>query len=674
MKARYISQGSVTEVILEHQTYIHVGLWSRASSVGVTVDTTPPIQGDVICPSHIRTTDDLKCSWSGFYDAESGIAYYLFAVGLAEEDDSVYPFTVVVPPEHDYTANGPFEHQTYYVTITAINNVGDSTNLFSQPIYVDETPPVGGRVVELTGVDEQSFQFGDGDVEERLHCMTFEDCISEAAICQKSLDRILVAWEPFQDTESPIIRYQLAVGTSPGGAQLKTFYDVDTNNGLFALITGINLYDVRQAFVSLRGFNAAGLHTTVVSNGIFISRVSAGLPPLNGSYVWDGNGEEDLDYQDTNEVLHGQWSFDGDPCPKLKYEWSIDHINGTVVQPVVETSDEFGMNDGFNMKNGETYYLVVRATNLLGYASSLRSNGITIQLEPLAPRDVRDGAVYGFDLNYQSSITTLSANWDAFGLHSIEAIGQSGGQVIDHYEIAAGTDKRYPNTRDDIHRFVDVGLNTSHTFTDLQLIPETWTYYVTVRAYAVSTAMVEVTSNGIRVGFGGELLSQGQINIQRYIPSTISLTVSWSNFRFVLPVLFYNFGIGSNTSILHSLSCKDLQTPVFSEYHPDKDVGLQHLFQEWTEVGKDTLVEQTGLNLEDKQTYTAVVMATDESGHCSLVSSDFTVDVTPPSAGTLKIGAFEGEVIPVHVDEVYCSCAVYRFATLIFWVELWKVT
>ncbi|XP_070573546.1 uncharacterized protein [Ptychodera flava] len=625
-----------------------VGLWSKESSRGVTVDTTPPIKGSVVCPSFITTTDDLKCTWSGFYDAESGISHYMFAIGVEEEDDSIYPFTTVAASLNEHIASGPFERKTYYVTVTAVNNVGESTNSYSQPIHIDETPPIGGRVVELTGVDEQRFDDDNDGASERLNCMTLEDCVSKAAVCQRSLDRIFVTWEPFEDAESPIVRYQVAVGTSPGGAQLKTFYDVEVNNRLMAVITGVNLYDVRKAFVSVRGFNAAGLHTTAVSNGIYISRISAGLPPLEGSYVWDGNGKVDLDYQDSNEALFGQWHFDGDPCPKLKYEWSIYKIDGTLVQPKIETTDAFGMNDGFDMKNGETYYLVVRATNQLGYSHSLRSDGITIQLEPLVPRDVRDGDVYGFDLNYQSSITELSANWDAFGVHPGQSTGLLGGQVIERYEVAAGTDQRYPNTRDDIHQFVNVGLNTSHTFTNLRLIPETQTYYITLRAFAVSTAMVEVTSNGIRVGFGGELLSQGQISIQRYIPSPSSLTLSWSNFKFTMPVLFYTWGIGSNTSTLHSLSCKDLQLSVdHGGYQSDEDQGLQDLFEEkaWTEVGKDTMVEQTGLNLKDKETYTVVVMATDESGHCSLASSDFTVDETPPDAGRLKIGAFEDEEI-----------------------------
>ena len=77
-------------------------------------------------------------------------------------------------------------------------------------------------------------------------------------------------------------------------------------------------------------------------------------------------------------------------------------------------------------------------------------------------------------------------------------------QTIASYEVAMGTDRRYANTRDNIHPFINVGLNTSWTFEYLDLVPITATYYVTVRAHSLSTTVTEVTSNGVKVGFGGQ--------------------------------------------------------------------------------------------------------------------------------------------------------------------------
>ena len=71
--------------------------------------------------------------------------------------------------------------------------------------------------------------------------------------------------------------------------------------------------------------------------------------------------------------------------------------------------------DELQLTDGETYYVTVRTTNKLGYTYSTRSDGITVQVEPLLPGVVRDGHITGFDLNYQPSVTSLSGNWDLFG-------------------------------------------------------------------------------------------------------------------------------------------------------------------------------------------------------------------------------------------------------------------
>ena len=92
-------------------------------------------------------------------------------------------------------------------------------------------------------------------------------------------------------------------------------------------------------------------------------------------------------------------------------------------------------------------------------------------------------------------------------------IGQH--QVIDHYEVALGTDRRYPRTRTNVHPFVNIGLNTTWTFLNLNLIPKTSVYYTTVRAFSVSGSMAEVTSNGIQVGYGGRGIAIGKLNLPR---------------------------------------------------------------------------------------------------------------------------------------------------------------
>ena len=72
-------------------------------------------------------------------------------------------------------------------------------------------------------------------------------------------------------------------------------------------------------------------------------------------------------------------------------------------------------------------------------------------------------------------------------------------QTVDYYEVAVGTDRRYPKTRDNVVTFTNVGRNTTVVFPHLQL-SNLATLFITVRAHSKSFATADETSNGITVG------------------------------------------------------------------------------------------------------------------------------------------------------------------------------
>ena len=80
---------------------------------------------------------------------------------------------------------------------------------------------------------------------------------------------------------------------------------------------------------------------------------------------------------------------------------------------------------------------------------------------------------------------------------------QDPNQEVVFYEVAVGTDRRFPKTRDDVVPFTNVGLNKTIIFYDLELTAITGIYYFTVKAYSASYSVATVTSNGFRVGFNG---------------------------------------------------------------------------------------------------------------------------------------------------------------------------
>ena len=52
--------------------------------------------------------DYIECSWSGFVEKESEIANYMFGVGKAEGDDSIYPFVTIGAGIRSHRATGRF--------------------------------------------------------------------------------------------------------------------------------------------------------------------------------------------------------------------------------------------------------------------------------------------------------------------------------------------------------------------------------------------------------------------------------------------------------------------------------------------------------------------------------------------------------------------------------------
>lgn len=103
------------------------------------------------------------------------------------------------------------------------------------------------------------------------------------------------------------------------------------------------------------------------------------------------------------------------------------------------------------------------------------------------------------------------------GLHVKQGIleEQNDNQQVTYYEVAVGTDRRFPKTRDNIVPFTSVGRNTSITFYNLDLVPGSGLYYFTVKAYSASYSIATVTSNGFRVGFDGSIAGICQYKIEK---------------------------------------------------------------------------------------------------------------------------------------------------------------
>ncbi|XP_033637389.1 uncharacterized protein LOC117298318 isoform X2 [Asterias rubens] len=658
-KKSYVPSGLVTPAykglpnILTVHAINSVGLKQTVYTTSLTVDTTPPGAGQVMCPSFLHANSALKCSWTDFLDGESGIESVRFRVGTAEGLNDVFMSDKLPGYMTHYSATDLdlMHNKLYYVTIEAFNAVSQSTFAFSEPIEIDDTPPSHGVVVELPGVHKLS----QNDLERQpsWDCSNMDNCLELDGECLESITQIQILWEPFKDEDTRISKYEVALGTTPGGTQIKSFYEVDRYQ-TSELITNLDLSDVRRVYASVRGYNKAGLTSTAVSNGIFVSRFSAGLQPLRPFTIKDGvtsNDLKDRDFQTSLNELSASWDFSGDPCPIREYEWAIYRIDEVEIQPLTDVGDRTsGTNTFIEMMDGETYYTVVRATNALNIPITLRSDGITVKRDPLIPGQVYDGLLAGFDLTYQKETDTISASWSGFGqgMPIQETVEYTGNaemikdhvteQAVDYYEVAVGTDRRYPKTRDNTVPFTNVGQNTSVTFNNLDL--QAATYYVTVKGHSASFSAAEVTSSGITAGVDSEVFAT-EVKMPEFVNSLSEVKLQWEEFDSTFPILLYYVGLGNAASATVSpenMDCLDMLLAT-DEAKTTFNERKMHF------IGKDTYQEIKGLSLEQEGSYFVTVLGMNEGGQCNSSTSHFSVDITPPIEGRLRAGPFYGMLV-----------------------------
>lgn len=132
------------------------GLCTEASSNGITVDTTPPIAGRVVDgytgndQQYQASRSFVSAHWTGFHDAESSLQSFVFFVGLEPNDSSIIPPMPLPPSETSFLLPSLLvlpSNATLYTTVIAYNNVGMSTQVSSDGVYIHDTAPeVSGPV------------------------------------------------------------------------------------------------------------------------------------------------------------------------------------------------------------------------------------------------------------------------------------------------------------------------------------------------------------------------------------------------------------------------------------------------------------------------------------------------------------------------------------------------
>ena len=449
------------------RVYNRAGGMRELRSNGVTIDTTPPVQGDLILGSewsfdaesgtyYSSTASEIYVSWEDFKEPESELWYYKWGIGTTKCGTQVQPLINIGLSTSANTSGSGLKLRPgvpYYVTVVARNRANLASRICSSPLLIDNTPPRAGYIQLTTNMGIAKTYFNPGE-------------------------HPRVTWFDFEDMESGIQFYAVFIVRN----HTTIFRNIFTAKEANFDVSLSNLPEDTGYVVVFRTFNYVGLETRVYSEPFTIDNT----PPFY-------TGREDAlprrRFQSSSDTLKVAWeSFKDNESPVEFYELGI----GT--QAKLDNIHKFtrtGLRKDFqlrslNLKENQTYYVTVRALNAAGLATTLLLEELVIdQTLPTAQNgSVKDGRS-GYDIDFMSLNDSVSATWENIK-------DQESG--IDMFEYCVGTTP----FNCVIKPFNSVGRNTSFVCQDCKIQAEV-KVFTRVRATNGAGISAIFTSNGFTV-------------------------------------------------------------------------------------------------------------------------------------------------------------------------------
>ena len=262
------------------------------------------------------------------------------------------------------------------------------------------------------------------------------------------------------------------------------------------------------------------------------------------------NFAKTIAFQSNTEELYLKLSGFSVTCGSLDIKWSL--IKAEENCYLAENSGTLSSDinnhilTGLNMKDTNTYKIVVRASNIRGQSGlHVCSNPVTIDTSTPTDGWVHDG-LGSTNVQYQSS-KSLSATWGGF--QSVHGIGK--------YEVAMHYLPMSSNIHIKVQSYINVYLNVSFTKTVAAILDGS-NVTTTVRAYTKAGLYKEIASNGAIVDTSPPspgLVSDG-LNFPldlEYADWTTSYKASWEPFTDPhTPIVNYNIGVKRKNGVFVS--------------------------------------------------------------------------------------------------------------------------
>lgn len=495
-----------------------VGLVAVAQSPEVLLDTSPPSTGlvkdgtptptvactedpqsctedDTVEVDYTYVTDRLDAHWTAFVDPHSVVVQYQWAMSTSE--DPTAPHDIA-----EWTDNGGARFASvtalsleegptvYYTHVRAVNAAGLVSEVStSDGIMIDRTPPDA-----LNWVRDGRSPPG-VDVDWHTDRESFSVC-----------------WDGAQDggsAPSGVDFVEVAVGTTPGGLQEAPYRRVsasDMEDGC-TTIEGLWLRSGVLLYATVVVLDNVGLHSQMSSDGaqtdlIAPARGMVYSPPEN-------DGRARIGWSDTSSVSVAWTGFvDGaGESGTVGFEVGVASIAtaALVASPDIvpfTAVDVPGLVDGagdgvdavatatidsLSLPDGTSAYVIVRATDGVGWTTSVSSNALVIDLTAPIAGTVSEGTDPREDMACLVYTDNIGMSWDGFS--------DPGGTGIADYRVAIGTTVG----GEDILAPLSVGIVYEYTATGLTGLFVGDVIFVTVTAVDHVGLTASATSDGARI-------------------------------------------------------------------------------------------------------------------------------------------------------------------------------
>ena len=375
------------------------GMTTTAHSNGYIVDTTPPTVGSARftlsghpAPSYLSDVASLALSWVGFYENETSLSHYSFALmvtgklGKTTEDF----ISTGLLSDVSLEGTGLVVGLPYKAKVRAYNLVGLHSQVKTKThIIVDRSMPETGQVADGTGV-EKDVNF------------------------QSNSTHLSAHWMGFLDPQSGIRDYEACYGYDNANTTLGC-QRADSKN-LYVDFYGVHLLHGSRYTVTVYAVNRVNL-TSVPSrsNGVLID-----LTPPSAGEVYDAIDFADINYQTSPTVFSVSWTDFVDEESDVEYYTWKANVNMTYYHMTYISERNVGLSmhaiaSGHVLPSGTHVVSIVKAINRAGLETEVQSDGVTVDLTRPLGGIVYDGRPDdGNDKDYFATQSLVSAYWTGF--------------------------------------------------------------------------------------------------------------------------------------------------------------------------------------------------------------------------------------------------------------------